>query len=232
MSFNTNRFTEKSIEAINASQNLAERNGNSQVEPEHLLLALIEQSDGVVPQVLSKMNVAIGALAQQVRAELGKLPRVSGSGVQVGISNRLRTVLVKAHDELTQFGDEYVSTEHLLLAILAHAGGATQRLMQQHGITRDNLLMRLMDAMFAFPPLILAIAVVTCVEGLLPWTDCPLWAAGCHILVASKTMFTCQRARQKSGLHQPAFVSELPPSSPWRVMVRRTCDNMRVPESS
>src|SRR3954466_12962827 len=92
MSFNTNRFTEKSIEAINASQNLAERNGNSQVEPEHLLLALIEQSDGVVPQVLSKMNVAIGALAQQVRGEIGKLPRVSGSGVQVSISNRLRTV--------------------------------------------------------------------------------------------------------------------------------------------
>ena len=145
MSFNTNRFTEKSIEAINASQNLAERNGNSQVEPEHLLLALIEQSDGVVPQVLSKMNVAIGALAQQVRAELGKLPRVSGSGVQVGISNRLRTVLVKAHDELAQFGDEYVSTEHLLLAILAHAGGATQRLMQQHGITRDNLMQTLRE---------------------------------------------------------------------------------------
>ncbi|MDQ2998726.1 MAG: AAA family ATPase, partial [Chloroflexota bacterium] len=145
MSFNTNRFTEKSIEAINASQNLAERNGNSQVEPEHLLLALIEQSDGVVPQVLSKMNVAIGALGQQVRAELNKLPRVSGSAVQVSISNRLRTVLVKAHDELAQFGDEYVSTEHLLLAILAHAGGATQRLMQQHGITRDNLMQTLRE---------------------------------------------------------------------------------------
>jgi ATP-dependent Clp protease ATP-binding subunit ClpB len=145
MSFNTNRFTEKSIEAINGSQSLAERNGNSQVEPEHLLLALLEQGDGVVPQVLSKMNVAVGALAQQVRAELGKLPRVSGSGVQIGISNRLRTVLVKAHDELAQFGDEYVSTEHLLLAILAHAGGATQRLMQQHGITRDNLMQTLRE---------------------------------------------------------------------------------------
>src|SRR5215510_5358316 len=140
MSFNTNRFTEKSVEAINASQNLAERNGNSQVEPEHLLLALLEQGDGVVPQVLSKMNVALGAMAQQVRAEIGKLPRVSGSGVQVGISPRLRTVLVKAHDELSQFGDEYVSTEHLLLATLAHAGGAIQRLMHQHGITRDNLM--------------------------------------------------------------------------------------------
>jgi len=145
MSFNTNRFTEKSQEAIVAAQNLAERNGNSQVEPEHVLLALLEQGDGVVPQVLSKMQVAVGALAQQVRAEIGKLGRVSGGGVQVGISPRLRTVLVKAHDELAQFGDEYVSTEHLLLAILAHAGGATQRLLQQHGITRDNLMQTLRE---------------------------------------------------------------------------------------
>jgi ATP-dependent Clp protease ATP-binding subunit ClpB len=143
MSFNTNRFTEKSIEAINASQNLAERNGNSQVEPEHLLLALLEQGDGVVPQVLNKMNIAVGALAQQVRAELNRLPRVSGSGVQVGISNRLRTVLVRAHDELAQFGDEYVSTEHLLLSILAHAGGAAQRLLQQSSLTRDALMQAL-----------------------------------------------------------------------------------------
>src|SRR5262245_51468822 len=145
MSFNTNRFTEKSIDAINASQNIAERNGNSQVEPEHLLLALLEQTDGVVPQVLGKMNIAAGVLIQQVRAELGKLPRVSGSGVQLAISPRLRTVLVRAHDELSQFGDQYVSTEHLLLAILAHAGGAAQRILQQAGITRDNLLAALRE---------------------------------------------------------------------------------------
>src|SRR5919199_1362758 len=145
MSFNTNRFTEKSIEAINASQNIAERNANSQVEPEHLLLALLEQGDGVVPQVLSKMNAAVGALAQQVRTELNRLPRVSGSGVQVGVSNRLRTVLVRAHDELAQFGDEYVSTEHLLLAILAHAGGAAQRLLQQVGLNRDTLMAALRE---------------------------------------------------------------------------------------
>src|SRR2546421_10917924 len=144
MSFDINRFTQKSQEAIVAAQNLAERNGNSQVEPEHLLLALLEQSEGVVPQVLSKMNIAVGALAQQVRAEISKLPRVSG-GAQVGMSPRLRTVLVRAHDELSQFGDEYVSTEHLLLAILAHAGGAAPRILQQAGDTRDNLLLALRE---------------------------------------------------------------------------------------
>ena len=145
MSFDTNRLTQKSQEAIVAAQNIAERNGNSQVEPEHLLLALLEQSDGVVPQVLEKMGVAAGVLIQQSRAEIGKLPRVSGSGVQVGLSNRLRTVLVKAHDELAQFGDAYVSTEHLLLSILAHAGGAAGRILQQAAVTRDKLLQALRE---------------------------------------------------------------------------------------
>ncbi|MBK9712971.1 MAG: ATP-dependent chaperone ClpB [Kouleothrix sp.] len=145
MSFNTNRFTEKSIEAINASQNIAERNGNSEIQPEHMLLALLDQGDGVVPQVLSKMNIAVGALAQQVRAELNRFPRISGSGVQVGISNRLRTVLVRAHDELAQFGDEYVSTEHLLLSILDNAGGAAERLLKQSGLTRDALMRALRE---------------------------------------------------------------------------------------
>ena len=145
MSFDTNRLTQKSQEAIVAAQNMAERNGNSQVDPEHLLLALLQQSDGVVPQVLQKMNVAVGALSQQVTAEINKLPRVSGAGVQLSISNRLRNVILRAYDELGQFGDEFVSTEHLLLALLQHAGGAAQRILQQAGITRDNLLTALRE---------------------------------------------------------------------------------------
>ncbi len=145
MAFDINRFTQKSQEATQAAQGLAERNGNSQVEPEHLLLALLEQPEGVVPQVLAKMNVPTGALVQQVRAEIAKFPRVSGAGAQTGISPRLRTVLVSAHDELATFGDEYVSTEHLLLSILAHAGGAAQRILKDAGITRDSLLSALRE---------------------------------------------------------------------------------------
>jgi ATP-dependent Clp protease ATP-binding subunit ClpB len=145
MSFNINRFTEKSQEAILSAQNNAERNGHSQVEPEHLLLALLEQGDGVVPQVLTRLNVAVGRLQQQIAAEINRLPRVSGSGVQVGLSNRLRTVLVRAHDEMAPFGDEYVSTEHLLLAILDHAGGAAQRLLRESGLDRGKLMEALRD---------------------------------------------------------------------------------------
>ncbi len=145
MAFDINRFTQKSQEATQASQGIAERNGNSQVEPEHLLLALLEQPEGVVPQVLAKMNVRTGALVQQVRAEIGKLPRVSGASGEPGISPRLRTVLVRAHDELKTFGDEYVSTEHLLLSSLDHAGGAAQRILKDAGITRDSLLSALRE---------------------------------------------------------------------------------------
>ncbi len=144
MSFDTNRFTQKSQEALLGAQATAERNANSQVEPEHLLLALLDQTDGVVPQVLAKLNVAVGVIAQQTRAELGKLPRVSGD-VQLNLSPRLRTVLVRAHDELAQFGDEYVSTEHVLLSILQNAGGAAQRILQQAGLSRDALLMALRE---------------------------------------------------------------------------------------
>ncbi len=145
MSFNTNRFTQKSYEAIAAAQAAAERLGNAEVQPEHLLYALLDQSDGVVPQVLSKLNLPVGAFKQQVNNEISRFPRISGGGVQVQLGSRLRTVLVKAHDELAQFGDEYVSTEHLLLAILDHAGSGAERVLKQAGLTRDKLLMALRE---------------------------------------------------------------------------------------
>lgn len=145
MSFDTNRFTQKSQEAIVNAQGITERNGNSQVEPEHLLLALLEQGEGVVPQVLSKMNIPGGALVQKVRQEVQRFPRISGTGLQIGISPRLRTVLVSAHDEMSTFGDEYVSTEHLLLAILEKAGGAAAQILTQAGITREQLLLALRE---------------------------------------------------------------------------------------
>ena len=145
MSFNTNRFTQKSYEAIAAAQAAAERLGNAEVQPEHLLYALLDQSDGVVPQVLAKLNLPVGALKQQINNEISRFPRMSGSGAQVQLGSRLRTVLIKAHDELAQFGDEYVSTEHLLLAILDHAGGGAERVLKQAGLTRDKLLMALRE---------------------------------------------------------------------------------------
>ncbi|MHB1651943.1 MAG: ATP-dependent chaperone ClpB [Desulfitobacteriaceae bacterium] len=145
MAFDTNRFTQKSQEAIIHAQNMAERNGNSQVEPEHLLLALLEQGDGVVPQVLSKLNLPVGMLVQKISQEVQRLPRMSGAAVQNNISSRLRGVLVGAHDEMGPFGDEYVSTEHLLLAILEKAGGIAEKVLKESGLTREKLLLVLRE---------------------------------------------------------------------------------------
>ncbi|MCO5386692.1 MAG: hypothetical protein NHB14_14015 [Desulfosporosinus sp.] len=86
MSFDTNRFTQKSQEAITGAQTMAERNGNSLVEPEHLLLTLLEQGDGVVPQVLTKLGMAVGSLIQTMRQEINRFPRISGGNVQMSIS--------------------------------------------------------------------------------------------------------------------------------------------------
>jgi ATP-dependent Clp protease ATP-binding subunit ClpB len=144
MAINLNRFTEKAQEALFAAQSLAEDNNHSQVEPEHLLTALLQQTDGVVPQVLERAGANPQMMLQQAQAELNKLPKVYGAATQVGISPRLRQVLVRAHDEIQQFRDEYVSTEHLLLALLDHAGGAVERILRQAGVTRDTLLQALM----------------------------------------------------------------------------------------
>lgn len=145
MAFDTNRFTQKSQEAIISAQTLAERNGNSLVEPEHLLFTLLEQTDGVVPQVLGKMSIPVGVLLQKVNQELKRLPRISGTNIQISISSRLRTVLVAAHDEMAPFGDEYVSTEHLLLALLDKAGGPAEQILKQSGLTREKLLLALRE---------------------------------------------------------------------------------------
>lgn len=145
MSFDTNRFTQKSQEAIIQAQTMAERNGNSQVEPEHLLLALLEQGEGVVPQVLTKLDIPVGALVQKVRQEVNRLPRMMGANVQLTISPRLRTVLVSAHDEMETFKDDYVSTEHLLLAILSQGGGAAEKILKQEGLNREKLLQALRE---------------------------------------------------------------------------------------
>ena len=143
MAFNINRFTEKSQEAVVRAQQLAEELNHSQVEPEHLFAALLQQDEGLVPQVLQRVGANPRDLLQQVQAELDNAPKVSGSGVQVGISPRLRKVLVRAHDEIQQFRDEYVSAEHLLLALIEVGGGAVERILRQAGVTREALLQAL-----------------------------------------------------------------------------------------
>ncbi len=137
---NINKYTEKAQEAIIAAQQLTEREGHPEVLPEHLLLTLLEQKEGVVPEIVRKMNPDPAALATAVRTELNRLPRAHG-GTQVGLSPRVRQVFTQAEQEAERLKDDYVSTEHLFIAIAAEGGrSAASRLLQQRGISKDTIL--------------------------------------------------------------------------------------------
>jgi ATP-dependent Clp protease ATP-binding subunit ClpB len=140
---NLNRYTEKAQEAILAAQQLAERAGHPEVLPEHLLLALMNQPDGIVPAVLGKMNVDAARLASAVEGLVNKLPRVQG-GATPGLSSRVRTVFRNAEQEAERLKDEFTSTEHLLLALASESGrGLAGDLLKKDGVTKDTILQAL-----------------------------------------------------------------------------------------
>ncbi len=135
---NVNKFTEKAQEALLASQRLAEQQNNNQLEPEHLLLALLEQQEGVVPQVVQKLGVSLPALTQQLRMEIERLPKVFGG--QLYLSPRLKQLLDRAEAEAERLKDEFVSTEHLLIAAADDQDrGAAGRILREYGIARDRI---------------------------------------------------------------------------------------------
>jgi ATP-dependent Clp protease ATP-binding subunit ClpB len=139
------KLTIKAQEAVQQAQQLAERNQNVEIEVEHLLAALLAQTDGVTGPILQKLGVNTGLLTQQVDAEIAKLPKISGSA-EVGsrLSARARNVLNTAFSEAERMKDEYVSTEHLLLGIAADTGAAG-RLLKAQGVTQDKVLQALRD---------------------------------------------------------------------------------------
>ncbi len=134
------RYTQRAQEAIIASQELAQDYNHSQIEPEHLLLALLQQSDGVVPEVLIQVGAQPAAVQAQLEADLARRPKAYGSNVQPGLSGQLSRALQDAYLEANNMRDEYVSTEHLLLALLGENGGGAARLLGRLGITRDRVL--------------------------------------------------------------------------------------------
>ena len=132
------KYTEKAQEAISVAQKLAEERNNTQLETEHLLLALVDQKDGVVPQILEKLGVDYNQVKRQLENELEKLAKASGP-TQVYLSPRLKQVLDAAEKESRNFKDEYVSTEHMLIAIVDQDTGAAGRILKGYGITRDRV---------------------------------------------------------------------------------------------
>ena len=112
------KMTVKAQEAVQESQEIAARSENQSIEPLHLLVALVEQKDGVVPPLLARLGIRPELLMQDVEREISRLPKVQGFG-QHNMSRALNDVLERSFDEAEKFKDEYVSTEHLFLAIAA-----------------------------------------------------------------------------------------------------------------
>jgi ATP-dependent Clp protease ATP-binding subunit ClpB len=136
---NLNKLTEKAQESVLGAQKLAETLGHAQIEPEHLLISLLEQQDGVAPAVLRKMNADPADLARVMRSEIARGPQAYG-GAQPGVSPRLNLVVDLAEAEAGRMKDEYVSTEHLLIAIAGETGRSpAAKLLTSRGITRDKL---------------------------------------------------------------------------------------------
>src|ERR671929_1905297 len=133
------RFTIKSQEAISAAGSLAERRRNPQITPEHLLVVLLEQEGGVVAPVLGKLGVNLAGVRSEANAALETLPTVSAGGESAGPSSELVRVLRDAEGEMRDLKDEYVSTEHILLALAGHPSKAGDAL-RHHGATKDALL--------------------------------------------------------------------------------------------
>jgi ATP-dependent Clp protease ATP-binding subunit ClpB len=138
-----NRLTEKAQDAMREAQTQAQRQGHSQIESEHLAVALLEQDGGVASRVVEKAGASPATLLQRLRQALGRMPRVSGPGAQPGqvyISPRVNEVLTNAETEAQRMKDEYVSVEHLLLALAALKDGAVAETFRAAGLTREKLL--------------------------------------------------------------------------------------------
>jgi ATP-dependent Clp protease ATP-binding subunit ClpB len=139
-----NRMTQKTQQAIQDAQSLAVRFGHVEVDGEHLLLALLEQDGGLVPRLVSRLEIEPASLGEALRAELQRQASVSGPGVEPGkvyVTQRFNRLMVNAEAEAKRLKDEYISVEHLLLVLIDEGSQtAAGRLLKQFGLTRERLL--------------------------------------------------------------------------------------------
>ena len=138
---NIQKFTQKSMEAVQDCEKLAYEYGNQEIEQEHLLVALLQQENGLIPQMIEKMEIQLEHFKENATRRLEARTKVSGGQVFVG--KDLNQVLIHAEDEAKAMGDEYVSVEHLFLAMIRYPNRAIKDLFHEYGITRDRFLQAL-----------------------------------------------------------------------------------------
>src|SRR5215216_2568015 len=131
------KFTLRGQEAIQAAIELAERNQHQQVEPEHLLTGMLEQPEGIVRPILGKLGANVAVILNDTQAAVARFPRVQGG--QQYISSRLSQIFTASQKQADQMKDEFISTEHLLLAIVEEKDGDAGKILRQHGVSRDDL---------------------------------------------------------------------------------------------
>ena len=134
------KFTVKAQEAVQRANELASEHGNPELLPVHILAALVEDKEGIVPPVLEKIGIGPQAVLNDLYRELERLPKVSGGAAQPGLSPAANQLLERAFKEADNFKDEYVSTEHLLLAATQLKQNAAQQILSRHGATHDAIL--------------------------------------------------------------------------------------------
>lgn len=135
---NIQKFTQKSIEAINDCEKLAYEYGNQEIEQEHLLVALLRQSDGLILKLIEKMDIDKNHFTENAEKQLAKRVKVSGGKLYIG--QNLNKILISAEDEAKRMNDEYVSVEHLFLSMVKYPNQAMKELFKEYGITRDRFL--------------------------------------------------------------------------------------------
>src|SRR6202041_424514 len=143
MAIRWDKFTVKSQEAVQAATNLALEHGNPELTPLHMLAALLEDKDGIIVPVLQKVGVPTEQLLARANDALSKLPKVGGASSQPGLSNAMQKVLDRAFKEAADFKDEYVSTEHLLLALTEQKNDPARELLASLGATHASILQAL-----------------------------------------------------------------------------------------
>ncbi|MBI4482857.1 MAG: ATP-dependent chaperone ClpB [Acidobacteria bacterium] len=134
------RFTLMAQEAIESASKISSELGHPQIEPEHLLMALVSRKDGVIPLILKKLGVSTEAVISALSQELSRRPKVSGTEVGQYASAALQSLFRVAEGEADRFKDEYISSEHLLLALAEETSGESARILHAHGIKREAIL--------------------------------------------------------------------------------------------
>ena len=138
---NIQKFTQKSIEAVNNLEKIASDYGNQEIEQEHLLYALIHQEDSLIARLIEKMGIQKTYFEDSLEQAIERRPKVSGGQAYIG--QYLNQALISAEDEAKKMGDEYVSVEHLFLSVMDHASPSVRQFLKEFGLTRDRFLQAL-----------------------------------------------------------------------------------------